>query len=166
VNEQVGTNARVSAAKEHAVVLDSSNFDRIVLDSSKDVLVEFYAPWCGHCKSLAPVYEKVAEHLADESSVVVAKLDADKWKDLGQRFDVKGFPTIKFFPKVRTAQRNASQRILSRAASISYPLPPLTKQTTNAQILPLAPILHCRSQPSSVRRSPLRWARLTWCRSS
>ena len=48
--------------KDTAVVeLNDRNFDRIVMDPTKDVLVEFYAPWCGHCKNLAPIYERVAK---------------------------------------------------------------------------------------------------------
>jgi protein disulfide-isomerase-like protein len=101
VNDKAGTSARVSVPKGFTTVLDESNFDAVVLDATKDVLVEFYAPWCGHCKTLQPIYEKVAESLAGEEGVVVAKVDADKHRSLGERFGVKGFPTIKFFPKVR-----------------------------------------------------------------
>jgi protein disulfide-isomerase A6 len=99
VNSKAGTNARIAAVKSSVVDLDDKNFEDVVMDSEKDVLVEFYAPWCGHCKSLAPVWEKVATSFAGESNVVVAKIDADKWKEIGGRYKVTGFPTIKFFPR-------------------------------------------------------------------
>lgn len=49
---------------------------KINLKSDKDVLIEFYAPWCGHCKSLAPKYDALAEKLAGVPSVMIAKMDA------------------------------------------------------------------------------------------
>lgn len=57
-------------------VLVGKTFESIVLDESKDVLVEFYAPWCGHCKSLAPIYEELGERFSGVNSVVIAKMDA------------------------------------------------------------------------------------------
>ncbi|BBN14363.1 protein disulfide-isomerase A6 [Marchantia polymorpha subsp. ruderalis] len=99
VNAEAGTRAKLSTPPSDVVVLTPANFDAVVLDKSKDVLVEFYAPWCGHCKSLAPVYEEVATAFKKESNVVVAKCDADAHRELGERFGVHGFPTIKFFPK-------------------------------------------------------------------
>eukprot|EP01112_Ceratiomyxa_fruticulosa_P017524 TRINITY_DN5472_c0_g1_i3.p1 TRINITY_DN5472_c0_g1~~TRINITY_DN5472_c0_g1_i3.p1 ORF type:complete len:354 (-),score=91.55 TRINITY_DN5472_c0_g1_i3:75-1136(-) len=81
------------------VILTPSNFDEIVNDATKDVLVEFYAPWCGHCKKLAPDYEVIARAYENEPNVVIANLDADAHKDLASRFEVTGFPTIKWFPK-------------------------------------------------------------------
>ena len=54
----------------------AKNFDEVVNDPERDVLIEFYAPWCGHCKSLAPKYEELAEKLKDEPGVTIAKMDA------------------------------------------------------------------------------------------
>ncbi|KAK9206960.1 hypothetical protein WN943_017243 [Citrus x changshan-huyou] len=99
VNNEGGTNVKIAAVPSNVVVLTADNFDEIVLDKSKDVLVEFYAPWCGHCKNLAPTYEKVAAAFTLEDDVVVANLDADKYKDLAEKYGVSGFPTLKFFPK-------------------------------------------------------------------
>ncbi|KAH9871448.1 hypothetical protein IAQ61_005627 [Plenodomus lingam] len=78
--------------------LEPTNFDDVVLKSGKPTLVEFFAPWCGHCKNLAPIYEELAgafQHASDKVSV--AKVDADAHKDLGKRFGVTGFPTLKWF---------------------------------------------------------------------
>jgi protein disulfide isomerase family A protein 3 len=83
---------------EKVKVVVAKQFNEIVNDPSKDVLIEFYAPWCGHCKSLAPKYEELAEKLSDESDIVIAKMDATA-NDVPKTFDVKGFPTIYFVPK-------------------------------------------------------------------
>ncbi|CAM8927469.1 unnamed protein product [Rhodiola kirilowii] len=99
VNTEGGTNVKLASLPSSVVVLSADTFDKVVLDESKDVLVEFYAPWCGHCKSLAPVYEKVAAAFKLDENVVIANLDADKHKDLAEKYGVSGYPTLKFFPK-------------------------------------------------------------------
>lgn len=69
------------------------------IGKSQGVLVEYFAPWCGHCKNLAPIYEQVADAFASKKDdVLIAKVDADKNKDLGQKAGVKGFPTLKWYP--------------------------------------------------------------------
>ncbi|KAF4637980.1 hypothetical protein G7Y89_g114 [Cudoniella acicularis] len=84
---------------DKSAVLDliPSNFDKIAI-SGKPALVEFFAPWCGHCKTLAPVYEQLAQDFAfAQDKLIIAKVDADSEKSLGKRFGVQGFPTIKYF---------------------------------------------------------------------
>jgi protein disulfide-isomerase A6 len=86
------------SAKSAVLDLIPSNFDDVVIKSGKPTLVEFFAPWCGHCKNLAPVYEELG--LAFEfakDKVQIAKVDADAEKSLGKRFGVQGFPTLKWF---------------------------------------------------------------------
>uniref|UniRef100_A0A5B6ZJ79 protein disulfide-isomerase n=1 Tax=Davidia involucrata TaxID=16924 RepID=A0A5B6ZJ79_DAVIN len=103
VNNEGGTNVKMATIPSSVVVLTSDNFNEIVLDETKDVLVEFYAPWCGHCKNLAPTYEKLATAFRLEEDVVIANLDSDKHKDLAEKYGVSGYPTLKFFPKSNKA---------------------------------------------------------------
>ncbi len=55
----------------------AANFDKVVKDASKDVLIEFYAPWCGHCKQLEPIYKDLAKKLKSETNLVIAKVFED-----------------------------------------------------------------------------------------
>jgi len=81
---------------EAVITLVGKNFDKEVLNNDKDVLVEFYAPWCGHCKTLAPKFEEAAKKLAGNKNIVLAKIDATA--NEVPSVQIKGFPTLKFYP--------------------------------------------------------------------
>jgi len=85
---------------EPVYVLVADEWDKVVGDESKDLFVEFYAPWCGHCKRLKPIWDELGEKYADvRSKLMIAKFEAtanDVPASAG--FRVTGFPTIKFRP--------------------------------------------------------------------
>lgn len=74
----------------------AKNFQKEVIDNDMDVLVKFYAEWCGHCKHLAPVYHAAAEKLKGNKKVKLVECDATKNDIAGH--EVNSFPTLKFFP--------------------------------------------------------------------
>lgn len=83
-----------TAFAEDVLTLTTKGFDQHLKDN-KQTLVEFYAPWCGHCKKLAPEYEKAASEL--KGKVALGKVDATEEKDLASKYNVKGFPTLVWF---------------------------------------------------------------------
>ncbi|KAF7986489.1 hypothetical protein HWV62_31295 [Athelia sp. TMB] len=96
----VKSNIKPPPAPE-TLILNAHTFAETALDASKNVLVSFTAPWCGHCKNMKPAYEEVARNFKGESDCVVANVDADDTlnKPLAAEYGVKSFPTIKFFAK-------------------------------------------------------------------
>jgi len=85
-----------SVLGEFAQTLTKSNFDQMIM--SDIILVKFYAPWCGHCKAMAPAYEEAAEKLS-EQGIPLAKVDGTEEPEITQAQSVKGFPTLKVFRK-------------------------------------------------------------------
>lgn len=85
---------------ESVFTLVSEQFDEVVYDDSKDVFVEFYATWCGHCKRLKPIWDSLGDHFAEvKDQLVIAKMESTE-NDLpaSAPFRISGFPTLKFKP--------------------------------------------------------------------
>lgn len=82
------------------VVVVGKSFEKIVFDPHKDVLIELYAPGCGHCKQLEPTYKELAKRLKSEKDVIVAKMDATA-NDSPANYLASGYPTIYFAPSNR-----------------------------------------------------------------
>lgn len=82
--------------EDSVLVLTKDNFQKVV-EGNEFVLVEFYAPWCGHCKQLVPIYDKLGEHYADSETVVIAKMDATA-NEL-EHTKINSFPTIYLYRK-------------------------------------------------------------------
>jgi thioredoxin len=77
------------------IELNSKNFQAEVIDSEKPVLVDFWAPWCGPCRALAPTIEELAEKHSDK--VKVAKLNVDENSELATKYHVMSIPTLLLF---------------------------------------------------------------------
>nr|4GWR_A Chain A, Protein disulfide-isomerase A6 [Homo sapiens]4GWR_B Chain B, Protein disulfide-isomerase A6 [Homo sapiens] len=83
------------------IELTDDSFDKNVLDSEDVWMVEFYAPWCGHCKNLEPEWAAAASEVKEQTKgkVKLAAVDATVNQVLASRYGIRGFPTIKIFQK-------------------------------------------------------------------
>lgn len=77
------------------MIFDSANFEKEVLEEKLPVLVDFYAAWCGPCKMMAPLVEKMAEKYAGQMKI--GKLDVEDSMDIAQKYRVMNIPTFIFF---------------------------------------------------------------------
>uniref|UniRef100_A0A4W4GCZ6 Protein disulfide-isomerase n=1 Tax=Electrophorus electricus TaxID=8005 RepID=A0A4W4GCZ6_ELEEL len=111
-------------------VVVADTFEEIVNDPEKDVLLEFYAPWCGHCKNLEPKYTELGEKLSGDPYMVIAKMDATA-NDVPPNYDVQGFPTIYFAP----ARQKDQPRRYEGGREVNDFLTFLKKEATNPLVL-------------------------------
>ncbi|KAJ9471372.1 Protein disulfide-isomerase-like protein EhSep2 [Diplonema papillatum] len=89
--------AAFALALSEPVDLTNDNFDEVT-QSGKLVLVKFYAPWCGHCKRLAPDWDKLSESV-DQAKVTIAKIDCTVEEEACKTYGVSGYPTLKYWTK-------------------------------------------------------------------
>ncbi|KAN0093447.1 thioredoxin domain containing protein [Hyaloscypha variabilis] len=88
-------NAGLYSKSSPVIQVDGKNYDRLIAQSNYTSIVEFYAPWCGHCKNLQPAYEKAAKNLAGLAKVAAVDCDDEENKAFCGQFGVQGFPTLK-----------------------------------------------------------------------
>lgn len=102
VFNKIGIPSNIKRRISSAVVsLIDKNFDKIAFDSSKTVIVAFTAQWCGHCKNLKPVFEKVSDiYRYDSDSIILAEVDTTGagTSEISKLFNITSFPTILVFP--------------------------------------------------------------------
>ena len=92
-NSKVAENHDKSKTTDSIIQGSSSNFDELVLNSEKTVLVDFYGDWCPPCKMLAPIIEKVASENANENLVFV-RVNVDDENDLSNKYGIQSIPTL------------------------------------------------------------------------
>ena len=92
------------------IVITSENFEEEVIKSDKPVLLDFWAPWCGPCKMLSPVVDKVAEENED---IKVGKVNVDDNEDLAMKFKTMSIPTLIVFKD--GAEVNRSVGVISKS---------------------------------------------------
>ena len=81
------------ATDEGVLVLTEDNFQEAI-DSNEFILVEFYAPWCGHCKKLEPIFKLVDQSLSGERDLRIGRVDCTRFPNVGREFSITGYPTI------------------------------------------------------------------------
>jgi len=82
-------------ASEHITNVNDDSFENDVLNSASPVLVDFWAPWCGPCKQIAPILDEVADEM--QGKITVAKINIDDNPNTPGKYGVRGIPTLMLF---------------------------------------------------------------------
>ncbi|MCO6537459.1 MAG: thioredoxin TrxA [Gilliamella sp.] len=86
---------------DNIVQLSEATFDKVVNESSKPVLVDFWASWCKPCKMVAPILEEIAQEYSDK--IVIAKLNIEENPNIAPKFGIRGIPTLLIFKNGQVA---------------------------------------------------------------
>lgn len=128
----VVVNAEGDVDESDVLVLTKDNFDATIADN-EFVLVEFYAPWCGHCKKLVPEYAKAATDLKADK-IVLGKVDATVESDLAGKYDVRGYPTLKWFRAGKASEYNGQRSAADIAAWCRKKSGPVSKELEAGEV--------------------------------
>jgi thioredoxin 2 len=99
---------QIALPGEPIELTSAADFDRLIARASVPVVVDYWAPWCGPCRMVAPELKKVAEHL--KGRVLVVKVNTDALSDVGERFGIRSIPTLAVFGGGKELARTAGAR--------------------------------------------------------
>jgi thioredoxin 2 len=98
----------IGAPNQPLEMTSTADFDRLIAHASLPVVVDYWAPWCGPCRMVAPEVQKVAAHQAGRA--IVVKVNTDQLADLGQRYNIRSIPTLAIFAGGREVTRSSGAR--------------------------------------------------------